>query len=159
MQETKGTEQVKVARAGSIQLLASKVQAYATQPLAQLTPNTMTLAVSRKSQLTLLTIVSALLIIRAARRTPKKIPLLKDLRDVASEKLDADDVTSQQLFDSQYDIIIVGGGEFPCPYLGPSADNNLSQELRAVSSPLASPRSPVFGYCWSNLVKGTVLSN
>lgn len=65
------------------------------------------LTVTQKSHLALVALVSALLIFKAARRAPKKTPLLKDLRDVTS-KFDAGDVTSQQ-----YDIIIVGGGEFP----------------------------------------------
>jgi len=119
----------------------------------------MSLPVSQKSQLALLAVVSALLIIKATNRAPKKPILLKDLRDVASENIDPDGVTSQHPFDSQYDIIIVGGGEFLCPCLCPPADNSLSQEPRAVSSPLGSPRNPVFGCCWSNLVKGAVLSN
>ena len=59
----------------------------------------------QKSHLVLLALVSALLVLKAAKRAPKK-PLLKDLKDAASH------VTGQQLFDSEYDIIIVGGGKF-----------------------------------------------
>lgn len=53
-------------------------------------------------------LVSALLILAAARRAAKKPSLLTDIRNV-----DTGDVTSRQLFGSEYDIIIVGGGEFP----------------------------------------------
>ena len=61
-----------------------------------------------RSYLTLLAVVSALLILKLrARRTPKKPLLLKDLKNV-----DAGDVAGP-LFDSEYDIIIAGGGEPP----------------------------------------------
>ena len=76
-----------------------------------------------KTYLTLLALASALLILKA-RRAPKKPLLLKDLKDAAAH-VDAGDVTGQP-FDSEYDIIIVGGGEFPFVSirLGPSADDD-----------------------------------
>jgi len=69
-----------------------------------------------RTYLTLLALVSALLVLKA-RRAPKKPLLLKNLKLAA----DAD-----QPFDSEYDIIIVGGGEFPFVSirLGPSPDND-----------------------------------
>jgi len=75
----------------------------------------------QKTHLALLAVASALLILKAVKRAPKKPILLTDLKDVPS-KVDADGFTGQQLFDPEYDIIIVGGGEFPLLsiYLGPS---------------------------------------
>lgn len=66
----------------------------------------------QNTHLALLAVVSALLVLRATKRTPKKPLLLNDLKDVASQ-VDASGVSGQQLFGSEYDIIIVGGGEFP----------------------------------------------
>ena len=107
----------------------------------------------QKSFLALLALVPAFLIPKSAKRTPKERRLLKDLKDVT----DADRVVVQQLFDSEFDIIIVGGGRSPfVSILGTSADTDLPQEPRAVFSPPVSPRNPVFGCYWSNLVKGTV---
>lgn len=74
----------------------------------------------QKTHLVLLAAVSAFLVLRAAKRAHKK-PLLTSFEDAAS-KVDADGFTGQGLFDTEYDIIIVGGGEFPflSIYLGPS---------------------------------------
>jgi len=66
----------------------------------------------QNTHLALLAVVSALLVLKATRRAPKKPRLLNDLKDVASQ-VDASGVSGQQLFGSEYDIIIVGGGEFP----------------------------------------------
>ena len=63
----------------------------------------------QKSFLALLALAPTLLILKCAKRTPKEPRLLKDLRNVA----DTDHVIVQQLFGSEYDIIIVGGGGFP----------------------------------------------
>lgn len=57
------------------------------------------------SHLVLAAAVSALLVFGAAKFTLQKPPLLKDLKGVAS------DADARQLFDPEYDIIIVGGGE------------------------------------------------
>ena len=61
------------------------------------------------SYLALLALVPALLILKSAKRIPKEPRLLKDLKNVA----DADHVVVHQLFGSEYDIIIAGGGGFP----------------------------------------------
>ena len=79
----------------------------------------------QKSLLALLALVPALLILKAAKRTPKEPRLLKDLKDVA----DADHVVVQRLFDSEFDIIIVGGGRSPfvsilVPQLIPTSHRN-----------------------------------
>ena len=73
----------------------------------------------------LLAVVSALLILRVAKRAPEK-PLLKDLKDVVSQ-VGADSVAGQHPFESEYDIIIVGGGELAFVFLrlGPLNDKNL----------------------------------
>ena len=64
------------------------------------------------THLALTAVVSALLIFRATKRAPKKhLPLLNDLKAIASQ-VDANDVTGEHLFGSEYDIVIVGGGEF-----------------------------------------------
>ena len=106
-----------------------------------------------KTYLTVLAVVSALLILKA-RRAPKKLLLLRNLRDAAAH-VDAGDVTGQ-LFDSEYDIIIVGGGDFPLSLfvLAPSPTPKSLQEPRAVFSPLVSPRNPVCECCCLNLGKG-----
>ena len=57
---------------------------------------------SENSHLVLVALVSALLIFKVATKKPR---LLKDLKDVTSH------AHGRQLFDSEYDIIIVGGGE------------------------------------------------
>lgn len=64
----------------------------------------------QNTHVALLAVVSALLILKATKRAPEK-PLLKNLRDVVSQ-VSADGVTGRQLFESEYDMIIVGGGEF-----------------------------------------------
>ena len=102
-----------------------------------------------RTQLALLAVVSALIILRVAKRAPKKPLLLTDLKDAAS-KLTAGGV----LADPEYDIIIVGGGEFPLS-LSVSVPYSL-QGPRAVFLPLVSPRSPVYGCCWSSLGKGII---
>lgn len=66
---------------------------------------------SKNSHVAFLAVVSALLILKVAKRAPDK-PLLKDLNDVVSQ-VGAGDVTGKQLFEPEYDIIIVGGGEPP----------------------------------------------
>ena len=66
----------------------------------------------QNTHLAVLAVVSALLVLKATKRAPKKPLLLNDLKDVASQ-VDASGVSGQQLFGSEYDIIIVGGGEFP----------------------------------------------
>ena len=58
------------------------------------------------THLVLLAAVSALLILKAAKRASKKPSLLTDLKD-ASFRV----VAGQQAFDSEYDIIIIGGGK------------------------------------------------
>ena len=102
-----------------------------------------------KTYLTLLAVVSALLILKA-RRAPKKPLLLKDLKAAASV-----DITGQP-FDSEYDIIIVGGGEFPLSLFvsAPPLTTTTRQAPRAVFSPLVFPRNPVCECCCSNLGKG-----
>jgi hypothetical protein len=72
----------------------------------------------QNTHLALLAVVSTLLILKATKSAPEK-HLLKDLKDFASQ-VGADGVAGQQLFESEYDIIIVGGGElsFECVWLG-----------------------------------------
>lgn len=70
------------------------------------------------ARLALHALVSPLLFFKAPKL--KKPRLLKDLKDVTSH------ADGQQLFDSEYDIIIIGGGEsLFVSIFGPSADNNL----------------------------------
>ena len=57
------------------------------------------------THLALTTVVSALLIFRATKRAPKKhLPLLNDLKAIASQ-VDANDVTGEHLFGSEYDTV------------------------------------------------------
>ena len=60
---------------------------------------------SENSQLALVALISAFLIFKATKLATGKPRLLKDLKDVASH------ADGRQLFDTEYDIIIVGGGE------------------------------------------------
>lgn len=64
----------------------------------------------QNTHVALVVVVSALLILKATKCAPEK-PLLKNLKDIVSQ-VGADSVTGQQPFGSEYDIIIVGGGEF-----------------------------------------------
>ena len=66
----------------------------------------------------LIAVVSVLLIFKATKRAPKKPLLLNDLRDLASQ-VDTNGVTGERLFEFEYDIIIVGGGEFAFVFARP----------------------------------------
>ena len=78
-----------------------------------LTRTSYTMPPAEKAHIALVAVVSALLIFKATKLVTKKPPLLKDLKDVASY------ADGRQLSDSEYDIIIVGGGESLFVYLGP----------------------------------------
>lgn len=67
----------------------------------------------QNSHVAVLAVVSALLILKLVKRAPEK-SLLKNLKDVVAQ-VGVDSVTGQQSFESEYDIIIVGGGEFAFP--------------------------------------------
>ena len=69
----------------------------------------------------LIAVVSAFLLFKATKRAPKKPLLLNDLRDLAS-RVGTDDVPGQQLFEPEYDVIIVGGGEFAIVSVQPPND-------------------------------------
>jgi hypothetical protein len=69
----------------------------------------MSLHLPRNSHLALIAVVSALLILKATKRAPKKPLHFNDFRDLAS-RVDTHGVAGQELFESEYDIIIIGGG-------------------------------------------------
>lgn len=99
-------------------------------------------SVPQNSHLALLAVVSALLILKAVKRAPEKPSLLKDIRSATSQ-VDA----GEPLFDSEYDIIIVGGGELTFISGNPRPLNAPLQEPQAVCSLLAFPRIPTFRSC------------
>jgi hypothetical protein len=77
----------------------------------------MSLPLPRNSHLALIAVVSALLILKATKRAPKKPLHFNDLRDLASRVDTTHGVVGQELFESEYDIIIIGGGGVSLPCL------------------------------------------
>jgi hypothetical protein len=75
----------------------------------------------QNTHLAVIALVSALLILKVTKRAPER-PLLKNLKDASAEG-----VTGQLLPEPEYDIVIVGGGEFAFVFarLGSLSDKDL----------------------------------
>ena len=86
----------------------------------------MSFPLPRNTHVAVLALVSALLILKVAKRAPEA-PLLKTLGDVGSQAGADSLAAGQQLPEPEYDIIIVGGGEFAFVFfpLGLLSDQNL----------------------------------
>ena len=79
----------------------------------------------QNTHLAVLALASALLILKVTKRAPET-PLLKNLGDVGSQ-VGADSIIGQPLPEPEYDIIIVGGGEFAFVFvsIGFLSDKNI----------------------------------
>lgn len=144
MPEAKENEE-KPSSGGTIQLFASKVQACAAQPHTPMSPS-----LHPNTQLALLAVVSALIVLKVAKRAPKKPLLLTDLKDAASQGT---------LSDLDYDIIIVGGGESLVATIraSPSSDSR-DRGLRSRRSTLRGARSTSVAHrVWGEVTMGHTL--